>query len=477
MKIFFIILTAGLAASTFSARVSMDDIMNRAYSRQFPSLFQTWGPLVDESGTKDTLELAAEHDLMFNAPWFYGLEWDSPDSFRGEATTFKEVSVAQALIKRSSLLELNPNIILIGEVRYFDAQNDYLPEDSPYWKRDDNGNRIVNESQGWENPYYYLDPDSKVFQTHVGNQCKALLETGVVDGCMLDWAKDERIELFQEVRRIVGDDAVLMGNVNSAVTVKISPLLNAVFMESSPNWIENFWHETQKSIIHNQANLREPKLICLELWPDDNSGIESQDQLSHMRAGTSLSLTHSNGYFMYYPDQGKYGTGQTYYDHLHKIYPFWNEDLGKPMGLRDSVDGAYIRRFSNGSAVYNPDGNSAVTITFTTEHESQATGTLSLSHTVNGYDGDIFFNPNPVRVEQPVTSSLVIDLMPGKFSLQLKGSHRVQVTDTRGKVVFSGSGHGNMEFMLPRDLTAGIYFITVRAKEFTTTEKLVIMAR
>ena len=48
---------------------------------------------------------------------------------------------------------------------------------------------------------------------------------------------------------------------------------------------------------------------------------------------------------------------------------------------------------SDGTVVYNPAGNSAVTVSFAEPHESVATGSVSNQHTLNAEDGDIYVGP------------------------------------------------------------------------------------
>jgi len=437
MNILKIILTTGLLTTIIAERVPMDDIIRRAGNRTFPSVFQTWGPLLDSTGTMDQWELVAQHDLIFNGPWFFKLQSNAAGGYPGMAVDFTPESIEEALQIRARLLELNPNLIIIGEVRYFDAQLDYLPADSPFWLRDDNGEILINHHV--EGGYYFLDPHNAEFQTHVGNQCKALLETGVVDGCMMDWAKDDRADIFREVRRVIGDDAVLMGNVNSTVTKEITPLMNAVFMESSPSWINDFWNKTQNTVVYNHENLREPKMVCLELWPNKDLTASPLEQYNHMRAGTTLLLTHSNGCFMYYPDGDLW-------DHRHYLYPFWGAQLGKPAGERTELDGAWSRIFDNGTVVYNPEGNGAVTVTFEEEHMSQATGEWAKEFTVDGYDGGIFIKDASLVHAAPGREASAAWKMSGyaieysPFIRQIGISHRSsdkqnRFFNTRGQVI------------------------------------------
>ena len=82
-----------------------------------------------------------------------------------------------------------------------------------------------------------------------------------------------------------------------------------------------------------------------------------------------MSLTHSDGYVLYNIGRGNHGGS----DHSHIWYDFWNADLGYPIGPKaqqyQNVDGLFIRKFTNGWAVYN---------------RSQKTQEISLPESVTG---------------------------------------------------------------------------------------------
>jgi hypothetical protein len=108
--------------------------------------------------------------------------------------------------------------------------------------------------------------------------------------------------------------------------------------------------------------------------------------LDLMRAVTTLTLTHSNGYCLF-SDPNPLPTP----DYLHNWYPFWHKSLGKPIstGLHRK-DGSVIREFENGTVVYNPMGNKNVSLVFDNEKTSLATGKCSKEHKISSPDGDVF---------------------------------------------------------------------------------------
>lgn len=385
-----------LASSASAARVDINDVIARAKRRNQPSLFRVWnGAITDYPTTKTPDELMAMHDMTVQGPWYFGLQWDiPPGGFEGEAKAFTAASVQIALEKRRQLLAINPNIILIGEIRNYDALVTYLPPDSPDWARGPGG-ALVPTVQN----YFKLNPLDPTFQKHVAAQALALLETGVVDGIFLDWAKDERYGVIKSVRDALGDNAVIIGNVNVTVTPMITPLMNGTFMESITTYfkpLDKFWSDYVKTIDHNHKFGREPKLVGTELWGDkNNTAVKTIDQVSHMRAGFTAVLTHSNGFYAYYPDDN------VFFEHYQHWYPFWAAELGQPLGDYRTVDGASVRDFTAGTAVFNPYGNKPVTITLPKPHKSMATGMMGTTFTVPAYDGDIFVNGTPVPSDYP----------------------------------------------------------------------------
>jgi hypothetical protein len=70
---------------------------------------------------------------------------------------------------------------------------------------------------------------------------------------------------------------------------------------------------------------------------------------------------------------------------------FWSRSLGKPVdkGTAHS-DGTVLREFENGTVVYNPMGNKAVSVTFLEDRRSAASGKTAQSHHLESSDGDMF---------------------------------------------------------------------------------------
>jgi hypothetical protein len=383
---------AGCASSPSNGRT----VAARVNGRDYPSVYQAWNPIdPPDRHPLDTLEdrlrAAARHDVIWEEPVSqlgYGVDlvlgavWDHPHG--GLATRFTPESRKQALAHRKRLLELNPNMIFLLEVRWRDAPGSFLPEDSPFWRRNPDGTR----KKGWDGgpePYYLMNPDNPEFATNIARQCKIALDSGIYDGIMFDW--DGHPPIVRAVRQMLGGEAILIANIHDRIreAEAYGQDLNGAFMELAPPGpgyharTLGTWESSRKALLAFEKLFREPQVNCLEAWGD-------RKDLRRMRAVTALGLTHSDGYVLY-ADPNPLTTP----DHLHDWYEFWDAPLGKPSGACvDRGDGAYQREFSNGTVIYNPLGNRTVAVTFAEDRQRVSDGSRGRRFQVQECDGDIF---------------------------------------------------------------------------------------
>jgi len=367
------------------ARVShAQTIQERVANRNFPSVFQAWNR-ADNLPGEDPAVTTARHDLMWHVAGGYGLRWNAAHD--GLGVSFTASSLASGRSYRQNLLSRNPNMVLLMEIRYRDAPGDYLPVDSPWWMRDAAGNR----KPGWaEGGYYLLNYPSAAFQAQVATQCKAAVDSGVVDGVLLDWWNDDndRLNLVRTVRNAIGYGPLIIVNSNQRKVPNTARYVNGLFMEVYKTGTAQDWREAADTLSWAQEQLLEPRVNCLETWFH-----QSRQDLHLMRATTTLSLTHSNGYCLF-SDPNPLPVP----DHLHNWYPFWDKEiqpgrlkLGKPLGARTVwQDKLVTRAFEYGMAAYNAKGNGPLTLRFRRPVLSTATGQAALRHVLNDEDGDIY---------------------------------------------------------------------------------------
>ena len=379
-------LAAVVGVRAEESRLGEKSLQQRIADRGFPSAFQAWNPA--DNLKEDRLVTAARHDLIFGDAGFFGLRWSAPQ--QGLATGFTPESVQDARQKRLKLLGLNPNLVLLVEIRYRDAHKSYLPEGHAWWRRDSQGNVVA----GWkEGGYIQLDFGQAAFREQVALKAQAAVSSGVADGIMLDWWQDdeERLALVKTIRARVGEGALILANANDRITPKTAPFINGYFMECYRSQTVEDWARIAGTLSWAEKNLRSPRINCVEIWFHTSRADENL-----MRCATTLSLTLSDGYCLF-SDPNPLPTP----DHLHNWYPFWERRLGRPVasGLPRS-DGALAREFTCGTAVCNFTNAAPVTISFGEPRTSRATGKRALVHTVGVRDGDLFLKDDAVQKEQ-----------------------------------------------------------------------------
>lgn len=392
MRLLFILLIVLVSSPLFPSDAS---IAERVESRDFPSVFQAWNPIdMPDEYPLDTLAgrlaAGAKHDLVweepvsqisFNTPLVLGVVWDGPHG--GESLAFTGETLAQALENRNKLLEINPNMIFLMEIRWRDAPGSHLPEDSDWWLRNEDGSRVAGWTGGPE-PYYKLNYENPAFQDQVAKQARVAVDSGVYDGVMLDWSG--HLDVVRKVRGALGEEPIIIVNIHADIEdgEKYSEYINGSFMECDPDEVRKSqglctWENMAAAVQFFETELRSPQINALEVW-----GL--RDNLASMRAATTLALTHSDAYVLF-ADPNNLPTP----DHLHDWYGFWDVDLGRPKSQRETMkSGAFRRRYENGVTVYNPEGNGTVKVQFKKPRVRASDGKEGTNFQLGAPDGDIF---------------------------------------------------------------------------------------
>ena len=172
----------------------------------------------------------------------------------------------------------------------------------------------------------------------------------------------------------------------------------------------------------SEKNLRSPQITCLQGRAMNIEPLDGPNNLRWMRAFTTMSLTHSDGYVIYNSPQG------------HLWYPFWDANLGRPVSekaqLRQNIEGLFIRKFTNGWAVYNRSGD-AQTITLpasATPVSDRGNNAASQTHTLPDLDGEIYLTTRSFADVNDDGKVNVLDL--------------IQVTNSLGKSAPDPNGDG-----------------------------------
>jgi putative glycosyl hydrolase-like family 15 (GHL15) protein len=383
----------------------LDSIASRIAGRDFPSIFAPWNiaehlnqnaaaPPVPLSASETKWATIARHDVWWQGERALGLRLVGNPQYGMLAPSFDftPVSIQTALQNRATLLAANPHMVMLVAVHYNSAPKNFLPPDSPWWKPD-----AQFEARSTEYHAQRLDFANPALQDKVAAFCAALVKTGVYDGCMLDgWHDDDetgaRVALIKKIRAVIGEQALLVGNVNQRLPTHTAEYLNGMYMEGFGDHYFPDWHLAAANLLWGESHLRKPAITALEgFWST------GRNQYPLMREVTTLALVFSNGSVVF-SDPNALPTP----DHLHDWYPFWDKSLGKPVGPlahldRPDLDGAYTRQFENGEVVFNPPSNRTVTISFPEPRRSAATNVTARSFIVAPGDGDLFLTASASR--------------------------------------------------------------------------------
>ena len=437
-------------------------IHDRINDRDYPSIFTAWaGPhwvsilnRPDLSG----VENVAMHDLWFSVPQF-GLRFkETPDGFSMVG------SLDEAIQKRDEFLALNPNMLFIADIRMRSYALDEFPEDWPYWIKDSDGN-IVN---AWAGVFGLIDFTHPDIQDRIVQQAIAISKCGLYDGVHFDWWNEHgailaelygdwshkyrgneaeqraRDNILRRIRAGTRPDFLIMGNTNRNTIPRTAPHINGGFMETliphtaTGNYLEVLLNEVESSLLWLEQNLREPQVNALEGWGIPTKSPDDPTNLRWMRAFTTLSLTHSDGYVLFNLGEG----------HEHYWYDFWDADLGRPVGpkaqLHEDRPGLYIREYTNGWAVYNHSGETQE-ITLPEDAQGVASGLVNTEHALPNLDGEIYLRAKP------------------KNPADVNGDGVVNILDLT--IIVLGFGTDNLEGDVNGDGVVNVFDLVIVAEE------------
>ena len=421
--------------------------------RNHPSIFQAWNG-IENRPNENELHRLARHDLIFHDPYsLLRIPWNISEQqpYQGIATNLNPDQLDTARQRKQQLLSLNPDLLLLVEIRcrdakYLSRENEtqvenwwevgYFPPDSPYWLKDGNGKPVL----GWGEDTngdgkidandivlsYLIDFTNPDMQNLMVNQAVALYASGLFDGIMLDWWNEDyatsaigvddwsatiltptaeleaRLSILRKIREHVGDDFLILVNANMRQTPKSAPYVNGLFMECYKSEYDKGYsldqiRQMEETLLWAEQHLREPRINCLEGWRvvTDYMGDlktrvmerNSEENRQWMRMITTLSLTHSDGYVLFSDDNAIPAP-----DHLHNWYDFWDVDLGHPIQEKavqyQAVEGLFVRAFENGWVVYNRSGSQQI-VAFDDSTVGVNSGNRQLRHAVPDFDGEI----------------------------------------------------------------------------------------
>ena len=446
-------------------------VKDRIEDREYPSAFAAWANIINLPTLSES-QRYARHDLWFGGNEL-GLNFVVTDNGIHLVGNLQE-----AKRRRDALLSSNPNMILLVQIPYYGAGEDY-PEDWVSWLRDAEGNRIQDE--GWWG--YFLDFTLPETQKWTLGHVQAVAKCGLFDGIFLDhWNEGRRLygyrtieeehlardKILQGIRDMVGDDFLIMVNTNHDKIPRWAEYVNGTFMETLPGIELNRFQgagytradilEIEETLVWSEKNFREPRINGLEGWGLIKEVPDSPRNRQWMRLFTTMSLTLSDGYVLYVIGSGSFFHEHFWYnsflpeshdkhshvhDHEHYWYDFWDADLGKPIGgdetkgqLYENREGLFIREFTNGWAVYNRSGK-AQQIELPEAVSGVASAITSTMHIVPDLDGEIYLKSIGREDRADVTGDGVVNILDlvvvanalGKSEPDLNGDGVVNVQD------------------------------------------------
>ena len=413
IRYFLIILWLCVATSVHAEEICIVDrppIFERIENRTYPSIFGAWNhELINYPMPNNVWEWSYLKEMRAHFDLFWGGANFRSVQFASEGSQLVALGgVEHGVYERNEVQKLNPNHLLLASLYYYGATPDVYPEDWPYWLRDESGDRIQDE--GWGE--LLIDYTHLGAQDHFVQRAIAIAQCGIFDGIFLDWwagedredtlgepgtadlyhsnTADARILLLRRIREAVGNDFLIIANTTTHKVPRSAPYLNGAFMETFGSYSLKHLIEIEDALSWYEENFRYPQVNCLEGISRLNEPLNSPRNQQWARMFTTLSLTHSNGYVSFHRQ----------YDYGY-WYPFWDAPLGRPIGgdetkgqnyvnsAGETIDGVFMREFTNGWAVYNRSGN-AQEIQLPIQVTGVESGIASRTHTLPDLDGEIY---------------------------------------------------------------------------------------
>ena len=217
-----------------------------------------------------------------------------------------------------------------------------------------------------------IDPK---FQDFIINYTVKIVEENQVDGVMFDWwggnlgsyngynknqNKKARISIAKKLRKKLGPDRIIMGNVNWRKDKDTVDYINGVFLELTKKETKRTYRTSElkkieSSLIYYEKNLQPPKLVALAGWrktkelTDEDRNTPENRKMAKLLTAMSVVI-NTNGYILYSDNNQDSKKGD--YDHI--FYDFYKFDIGKPTsGYTKVKAGVGYKEHKQGFIAYN----------------------------------------------------------------------------------------------------------------------------
>ena len=364
---------------------------NSAIRREFtktpyPRIAMLWAAVRGEQG----IESMARHDLIMAGQSSLGLKPDRDPA--GLSEGFTRESLIDAKNRVQQIHSINPDALIIADMLFYEYNDNWLPEDHPWWLRK-NGER----QQFWPGTHR-MDWYNAEYRQRVIRQTKALMETGV-DGVFYDNLRNEPepwIAFLSELRKEIGDDFLIL--INSGYDVGTYnfayPYINGIMYESGWSHKVTDWDECIRKMQYSQSLLREPKISLIERfeeirsragWPGDSKkGMKPAEDPAARRWSLCYSLIIGDFYYLFSDNTS----------HRHDLYPEYDIKIGLPAGEGKRISShVWTRTYEKALVVVNlPGATDNYTVEFKQSRRDSLTGEKSNRFQVPPGEGRIFLS-------------------------------------------------------------------------------------
>ena len=349
----------------------------------YPRIAMMWAPIRGDR----SLESIATHDLAMLGLGSLRLKYNREPA--GLADGFTPESVEAARENVQQLRRLNPDILVIGDMIFYEWRENWLPEDHPWWLR------VNDERQQFWPGTYRMDWNNPDYRRHIVNWTVAVKETGV-DGIFYDNVRNEPepwVAFLTEVREAVGDDFLIFANAGYNVGDYdfAAPYLNGIMYESGWSHNRTEWDEIIQKMQNTEALLREPKISLIERfeeirshagWPGDSKRRQKPEpDPAARRWSLCYALTIGDYYYLFSDNTS----------HRHDWYPEYDVKIGLPLDEGERISShVWQRRYEKALVLVNlPGAGEAYTIKLQETAKDSLTGEVGNNFVIPDGDGRI----------------------------------------------------------------------------------------
>jgi hypothetical protein len=357
-----------------------------AFEKPYPRIAMLWAPTRGDSSP----EAMAKHDLIMAGFGSLGLKFNRAPSGLAEGFTLKSIENARSRVTR--LRELNPGVIILADVLFYEWPDDWLPEDHAWWLRKD-GKR----QQFWPGTHRmnWYDPE---FRRQVVRHTVSLRQSGL-DGVFYDNLREEPepwVALLKEVRAEVGDDFLILANTGYSVGKHdfAAPFLNGLMYESGWSHGRTEWDDVIHKMQHSQTLLRNPRISLIERfeetrdragWPGDSKyGQKPEPDAAALRWSLAFALIVGDFYYLFSDNTS----------HRHDWHPEYDRKIGRPLSPGEHIN-SYVwqRRYEKGTIIVNlPGAIAPFTVRLTQPAINHFSGEQNSTFTIPSGDACILGN-------------------------------------------------------------------------------------